>query len=253
MANQTRKTGADARALEERRRQRSESRTSSTYKAFLKELCRVGSMTEELAESAAASVLCALEQRLMGDESRHLESQLPLKLQKLLYRCARHETGMPPRKFGQEELLAMVGEDLGMQPSEAEPVARAVFRVVAEHVSRGEIEDVIQQLPADLRELWPSEVVAEVEARRPRESRPRQRPAEKPPDPRADVIGLVSAIEQLPFAAQLGVLRTIAPKIIARMEEDERGGFIRDLNSEIERAERGEPAYDIRPGGDGLH
>jgi uncharacterized protein (DUF2267 family) len=35
-----------------------------------------------------------------------------------------------------------------------EDVTRAVFRVLAKHVSAGEIDDVKQMLPAEIRELW---------------------------------------------------------------------------------------------------
>jgi uncharacterized protein (DUF2267 family) len=139
--------------LEERRRQRRESRASQTYAAFLKDLCRIGSMSPEFAEQAAVSVLCALEQRLIRDEARQLEAQLPLKLQVLLSRCERHE-GPAPVKLDREEFLEMVARDLSMQPDEVEPIVRAVFLTVRERVSEGEIQDVIHQLPREFHDLW---------------------------------------------------------------------------------------------------
>jgi uncharacterized protein (DUF2267 family) len=139
--------------LETLRKQRSETRRSQTYKAFLKNLCVIGSMNEEEAERAAVSVLCALEQRLFGEEASHLEAQLPGKLQDLLLRCERH-VGKPPRKFGREEFLQMVAEDLELDVQRVEHVVRSVFSAVQDQVSEGEIDDVIHQLPADLRELW---------------------------------------------------------------------------------------------------
>ena len=36
-------------------------------------------------------------------------------------------------------------------------VARGVFSVLARHVTTGEIHNVTQILPKDLRDLWPSE------------------------------------------------------------------------------------------------
>jgi uncharacterized protein (DUF2267 family) len=139
--------------LETRREMRRETRRSQTYKAFLKNLCAIGSMSEEEAERAAVSVLCVLEQRLFGEEAAHLEAQLPAKLQELLVRCERH-IGKPTSKFGREGFLQMVADDLGVDPNEAERKSRAVFTAVREQVSEGEVEDVINQLPADLRELW---------------------------------------------------------------------------------------------------
>ncbi len=139
--------------LEDRRQQRRETRRNQTYKAFLGNLAVIGSMNEEEAERAAVSVLCVLEQRLFGEEAAHLEAQLPGKLQELLVRCERH-MGKPASKFGRDGFIQMVSEDLGVEAMEAEKKIRAVFSAVRDQVSEGEIEDVIGQLPADLRELW---------------------------------------------------------------------------------------------------
>lgn len=145
-----RATGVDFQA---RREQRSETRRNQTFKAFLKNLMVIGSLNEEEAERAAVSVLCVLEQRLFGEEAAHLEAQLPGKLQDLLLRCERH-LGKPASKFGRDGFILMVSEDLGLDAFEAEKRIRAVFSAVREQVSEGEIEDVIGQLPSDMRDLW---------------------------------------------------------------------------------------------------
>ena len=139
--------------LQVRREQRSETRRNQTYKAFLRNLMVIGSMNEEEAERAAVSVLCVLEQRLFGEEAAHLEAQLPGKLQDLLIRCERH-VGKPVRKFGKDGFIQMVSEDLDVDSFAAERKIRAVFDALRDQVSEGEIEDVIGQLPLDLRELW---------------------------------------------------------------------------------------------------
>jgi uncharacterized protein (DUF2267 family) len=113
----------------------------------------LGSMNEEEAEKAAVSVLCVLEQRLFGEEAAHLEAQLPSKLRDLLIRCERH-IGKPVPKFGRYDFIRMVSEDLETDLFQAERHIRAVFSALRDQVSEGEIEDVIGQLPADLRELW---------------------------------------------------------------------------------------------------
>jgi uncharacterized protein (DUF2267 family) len=151
-AAQAPRRGSDV-PLEERRARRRESRTHQTYVDFLKQLSERGGMSPHVAEEAASSVLCALEQRIFGEEARDLEAQLPQKLVELLQRCPRHE-GPPPDKFGKEEFLRMVGEDLHLAPEAAEPVVRAVFAVLRERISEGEAQDVILQLPEDLRALW---------------------------------------------------------------------------------------------------
>ena len=139
--------------LEARRELRRETRRNQTFKAFLNNLCVLGSMNEEEAEKAAVSVLCVLEQRLFGEEAAHLEAQLPGKLRDLLIRCERH-LGKPVPKFGRYDFIRMVSEDLETDIFVAEKRIRAVFAALREQVSEGEIEDVIGQLPAELRELW---------------------------------------------------------------------------------------------------
>lgn len=140
--------------LEVRRARRRESHTSQTYKAFLKHLCDRGGMSPSVAEKAAVSVLCAIEQRILGEEARDMEAQLPRKLLELLNRCERHESGPPPRKFGRVEMLQMVSEDLSLNPEAVEPVIRAVLDAIRDQISEGEVEQVMRQLPHDLRDLW---------------------------------------------------------------------------------------------------
>ncbi|NOK22387.1 DUF2267 domain-containing protein [Corallococcus carmarthensis] len=141
--------------LDERRRMRHEARTSQTYKAFLKYLRDVGQLpSEQAAEDAAISVLCVLEQRLVGEEDNDLEAQLPMKLRELMVRCDRHEAGPPPQKFGRAEMLAMVAEDLDMDPDDTEPIIRAVFSAIQAQISTGESDDIGGELPPDLRDLW---------------------------------------------------------------------------------------------------
>ncbi|MBI3184190.1 MAG: DUF2267 domain-containing protein [Myxococcales bacterium] len=244
MAKQPRRTYT-AEELLERRRQRHESRTSSTYKDFLKELEREGPLTSELSERAATAVLCALEQRIIRDEAEHLEAQLPQRLRFLLQRCEKHEE-LLPREIDRESFLRLVGEHLGKSAEESEPIARAVLRVVSRRVTAGEIQDVLSQLPADMRALFPQEVLQRAAAE-PKRARARPQMEPSAAQRRGLVTDIVNDLLELPFDAQLGVLRTIAPKVIHKLDPQSREGFMRDLNDEIARADRGEEAYDIRP------
>jgi hypothetical protein len=45
-------------------------------------------------------------------------------------------------------------------------------------------------------------------------------------------------------------LRTIAPKVLATLEPREQEGFLRDMGTELARAEQGQETYDIRPPGE---
>ena len=129
MANPNQQSGAspDIRQL------RHESRAGSTYKAFLKDLCSIGNFDEPFAERAAISVLCYLEQRVMGEEASDLNAQLPSKLRELVQRCEIHE-GKPRDKYGREQFFQMVAGDLKKDPSEIEPIVRAVITAVRSQV-----------------------------------------------------------------------------------------------------------------------
>ena len=75
---------------EKKRAERREQRHSQTFAEFTKYLRRVGSISEEMAERASVAVLCALERRILPDEAKDLESQLPFKLRELVRRCDTH-------------------------------------------------------------------------------------------------------------------------------------------------------------------
>lgn len=126
---------------------------AQTWAHFLKELRARGGLGRELAERAASSVMCALEQRIVGGEVDDLEAQLPSRLRELLQRCPSH-AGNPPRRFGRDEFIGMIAKDLDVEPEEAEHLARVVFQTVRERLSDGEVDDVSNQLPRDLEDLW---------------------------------------------------------------------------------------------------
>jgi uncharacterized protein (DUF2267 family) len=70
-------------------------------------------------------------------------------------------TGKPIKARHLEEFLAQIETRLkDDDPIDAQEIARAVFTLLAERISDGEIEDVKQVLPAELRSLWPSGVVS---------------------------------------------------------------------------------------------
>jgi len=99
--------------------------------------------------------LHALRDRLPINEVAALGAQLPL-----LIRGAYYEGWRPadkPLKQHQKQFLAHLSEafhDFG--PIDPEVVARATFRILAKHVSPGEIESIKHALPTDLRSLWPA-------------------------------------------------------------------------------------------------
>ncbi len=84
----------------------------------------------------------------------------------------------------------------------------------------------------------------------PLEGREMSRKDDKPPPGRSageSVSVTVDHIFQLPFRAQLGVLRTIAPKILGAMDARDRAAVLHALGVDLAKAEAGEPTYDVRP------
>lgn len=104
---------------------------------------------------ALRATLHALRDRLGVDEAAHLGAQLPLVVRGMYYEGWR-PAGKPEKHRTRDAFLEDLRSEVpGMLASEAEIVARAVFGVLAGHVSPGEIEDVRRVLPAPIRELWP--------------------------------------------------------------------------------------------------
>jgi uncharacterized protein (DUF2267 family) len=138
---------------EKKRAERREQRHNQTFAEFMTYLRRVGQISEEVAEQSAVAVLCALERRILPDEAKDLESQLPLKLRELVRRCDTH-AGIRKHRIDRTEFVAMVAEDLGVSPERAEHLVLSVFHALRAQVSPGEARQVEGQLPPDLRLLW---------------------------------------------------------------------------------------------------
>jgi nucleotide-binding universal stress UspA family protein/uncharacterized protein (DUF2267 family) len=103
------------------------------------------------------STLHALRDRLPADEAVQLGAQLPLLIRGLYY-----EGWKPQRKRRRVRHKSGFLEQIeaeGRTDVDAEQAVRAVFRLLADRVSSGEIEDVRANLPTDLCELWPTETV----------------------------------------------------------------------------------------------
>lgn len=223
-----------------RREQRHASRANATYAEFLQLLRTNGFTSDEEAERAALGVLCTLGQRLNADETWNLHSQLPSRLRELLTRCE-HYQSVKPRQIGRTEFMELVSRHLDDATVTPERSVSIVFESIAEQVSPGELHKIIHELPASLRELWPAWARAANETRPPIKAAP----SISSPDT-LSAPALVEQMLELPIDAQLGILRTIAPRILAQLDDGEREGFLRDLNIEVSFALSGRATYDIR-------
>lgn len=73
-----------------------------------------------------------------------------------------------------------------------------------------------------------------------------EQPTHRPIPPGAQVAHLVDEFLALPRNAQLGALRTITSRVFGELNDEERAGFMRDLNEDIGAAEDGQETYDVR-------
>lgn len=118
---------------------------------------QAGSEDREDAYAALRAVLQALRDRLGVDDATHLGAQLPMLVRGFYYE-GWHPAGRPYRERSKEQFLEHVQERLrGREHLDAEHVTRAVFRLLAERVSAGEVEKVKHALPEPVRDLWPGE------------------------------------------------------------------------------------------------
>jgi len=99
-------------------------------------------------------VLHALRDRLSVDEAAALGAQLPLLIRGIYYEnWSPH--GKPVKERHKTDFLAHIERGFRDTPTaDPEEVCQAVFHVLAEHVSPGEIAHVKATLPAEIRELW---------------------------------------------------------------------------------------------------
>jgi uncharacterized protein (DUF2267 family) len=106
--------------------------------------------------AALRAVLHALRDRLIPAEAAHLGAQLPLLIRGLYYEGWRPAAESWKVRH-REPFLARVEHEMRgyVEQKSADAVVRAVFRVLSRHVSEGELREVRQLLPAEIRELWP--------------------------------------------------------------------------------------------------
>jgi uncharacterized protein (DUF2267 family) len=87
----------------------------------------------------------------------HLAAQLPMLIRGFYYE-GWDPTGKPLKERHLDEFLARIDQELKPDGIDSEQAARAVFLVLANRISEGEIEDIEHLLPKEIRDLWPSKV-----------------------------------------------------------------------------------------------
>lgn len=102
------------------------------------------------------ATLQALRDRLPVDEAAHVGAQLPMLITGYYYEGWK-PFSTPIKMRTQNEFLDRIRDYLqNADPSlDVEHSVRGVFKVLNEQISEGQIKDVIQALPEELRDLWP--------------------------------------------------------------------------------------------------
>lgn len=105
---------------------------------------------------ALRAVLHTLRDRLPVNESVDLAAQLPLMIRGVYYEGWK-PNHVPIKERRWEQFVAHVSDSFILDVSaHPEQIALSVLRVPSKHVSAGEIADVKQYLPDELRVRWPA-------------------------------------------------------------------------------------------------
>jgi len=131
-------------------------RTVQKTNTWLNELMQeLGLQDKHKAYLAMRATLHALRDRITVDEVAQLAAQLPMLMRGFYYE-GWDPSNKPLRERHKAQFLARMEQQFrGEDRIDTERVARAVFTVLANRVSAGEIDDVKNIVPAELRELWP--------------------------------------------------------------------------------------------------
>ena len=117
---------------------------------WLEELQEMLNTDAETTYGALRGTLQTLRDSLTVDEAAHLSAQLPMLIKGIFF------TGWKPSKVpvrrDTTEFLEVVRDRSGLGEQSIHPLAaaRGVIELMRKHVTGGELEDVLGQLPSDL-------------------------------------------------------------------------------------------------------
>ncbi len=121
---------------------------------WLRDLTHEGNLRDQSqAYSILRAVLHALRDRLIPDEAVNLGAQLPMLVRGFYYEGWK-PSATPVKDRSKQGFLESIEQTL--RSIDAEPAARAVFRLLERYITPGEIDDIRKMLPKEIRDLWPS-------------------------------------------------------------------------------------------------
>jgi uncharacterized protein (DUF2267 family) len=127
-------------------------KTNSWLKEVMQEIYRDD---RRKAYDALRATLHALRDRLTVEEVAQLGAQLPMLIRGFYYE-GWDPTRKPVKLRDREEFLSLIDREFRADDTlNPELIARAVFKVLSDRVTAGEIEDVKHVLPKEIRSLWP--------------------------------------------------------------------------------------------------
>ncbi|HEX7126889.1 MAG TPA: DUF2267 domain-containing protein [Thermodesulfobacteriota bacterium] len=124
-----------------------------TMPFFQRIIDATGRVPPEVVERATAAVFHTLRDRLTPEEADQLAAQLPGELKAMWH--AGERPNRTPEKMHLIEFLERVRRGAGLRsPREARWMTLMVFGALKDRISPGEADDVLAQLPRDLKDLW---------------------------------------------------------------------------------------------------
>jgi len=122
---------------------------------WLGEIMNETGKDRHVAWHALGTVLRAVRDRVTLGLAAHLGAQLPMLIRGVYY--DQWDPAQEPTKWrSREEFLALVNAGFrGMEPVDPAPMAKAVFRALNHYLDPGQIENVRNAMPEDVRAIWP--------------------------------------------------------------------------------------------------
>lgn len=132
--------------------------TARTTHLWLNETSEEIGLDDQQSWRVTAAVLRAIRDRVPVELAAHLESQLPLLVRGAYYDQFR-PSAMPRHIRSLDEFLLLIAEELKFGgPVDTKDAARAVFNVLSRHLTAGQIGEVREALPEEVRAIWSMEL-----------------------------------------------------------------------------------------------
>ncbi|MCL4765548.1 MAG: DUF2267 domain-containing protein [Hyphomicrobiaceae bacterium] len=131
---------------------RAKARAEATYARMIQAVVEATGLERDRSERALLIACCMLCRRLTPDEAQDLIAQFPSMLKPHLDQCL----SGPDRDVTRQAMEDEVSKSIGATAENASRVIQAIFDVVADNVSPGQIAEVRGQLPEDMKDLIPA-------------------------------------------------------------------------------------------------